>query len=301
MKMKHRTLATLAVVYALVAFAQAQSPQTAPAREDVIRTTYAKLMFANQVGAIEEHFFKNKIRYAGAVLSQVLNDNVLTFELSNFKEGNVPCSQAPMSTLASNLGGKPIINLQFERNTFDVNHTVYAENDVVVQNTVGQVVKGSDDFVICDLNTLSSNTDPKWSKYVTYDVVATYKGSKTKYHASFVFDEAGGAMACDSFVMGLTSYIEPPVYPEVLLNWTINENHDIAEWARANSATDVPSKQMSCNPKTLRCLIPAQDIIEKPRNARLPPDAPPVDCNNPQQHDTSHQGHRIRLRAAQYR
>lgn len=265
--MKHRVFTILAVVFALVATTQAQPLQTPEARENAMRTTYAKLMFANQVGVLENYFFKYKLRYPNAVVAQVLQDNALTFELSNFKEGDVPCSQAPLSTLASDMGGKPIINAQFDHNTFDVNHTVYAETDVNIQEGVGQIVEGASSFVICDLNTLSNNKDSSWSKYVSYDVVATYKGSKTKYHASFAFNDAGGAMACDPYVLGISSYVEASVYPEVLLNWTINQNHDVAEWARANSVTEKASNQMFCDPKAIKCLIPSQDIKENVNNS----------------------------------
>lgn len=267
--MKRCLLAILAVVYALVATTQAQSPQTTQSREDVIRMAYAKLIFANQVGLIETYFQWQKSSHPGAVLSQVLKDHELTFELSNFKEGDVPCSQAPMSELQTYMGGKPILYVSGASYSFDyMGKEKYDENAVTIREGVGQVIEAEKreyaaKFVICDLNTWANPGTRPWSKYVTYDVVATYQGRETKYHASFVFDYDGNTGTYDPYVAGIDSVVKPSVYPEVLLKWTINENHDIAEWARANSTTGTLSGQMSCDLETLKCLIPAADIVEK--------------------------------------
>src|SRR5271165_6423681 len=87
MDMRRHVPAILAVVFALVAATQAQSPLTPQACHDAILQTYAKLMFANQVGLIESHFNWGKLQHQGEIVSQVLKESELTFELSNFKEG----------------------------------------------------------------------------------------------------------------------------------------------------------------------------------------------------------------------
>lgn len=274
--MKRHPLAVLAIVYASVAVAQAQSPLTPQLCQDTIRQAYAKLMFANQVGVIEKYLFWQKLSYPGAVLSQVLKDNELTFELSNFKEGSIASSRAPFSELATYMGGKPTLTIQGQHNTFKTEDVQDSEeNAALVQESVGQVVEGADRFVVSDLNTLANPADPKWSKYLSYNVVATYKGKKTAYRATFVFNDAGSASFLDPFVPGITNYAVLSVYPEVLLKH-LNDNHDVMEWARANSTKETPSKQMLCDPKTLKCLIPAADIVDKskPQQAGLESGAP---------------------------
>lgn len=282
--MKRCPLTILAVVYALVVATQAQSTQTTQAREDVVRTSYAKLIFANQVGLIETYFSWQKLQHPGAVLSQVLKDHELTFELSNFKEGDVPCSQVPMSELQTYMGGKPILDVGGASYTFDnMGKEKFDENTVTIREGVGQVIEAADredagKFVICDLNTLANPGTPHWSKYVSYDVVATYKGNGTKYRATFVFDYDGNTAAYDPYVGGIGSVVKPSVYPEVLLNTSmLQENHDVMEWAKANSSTGTPSKQMFCDLKTLKCLIPAADIVDKskPQQAGLGSPLPP--------------------------
>ena len=257
--MKRSMLAFLAVIYMLVAAtAWGQSSM-----ENTIRLTYAKATFAAQAGMIEKVFLYQSMTHPNADLNQLVQDNTVTFALSNFKDADVPCSQEPMSKLASSFADKPILTLEPQKNTWKTNDVQdSADTEAVIRESIGQKGEGTDKFVICDLNTLSSHDDPRWSKFTTYDVTATYRGKPVSYHASFVFDINGNAMACDPFVLGLTNLVTADVYPQVLLNH-LNTNAAVMKWAENNSVQNRPSQQMSCDLTMLKCLIPASDIINK--------------------------------------
>ena len=52
--------------------------------------------------------------------------------------------------------------------------------------------------------------------------------------------------------------IEANIYPQVLLKH-LTDNPTVAEWVRANTAPDdtaTKAGQVSCDPETLKCLLP---------------------------------------------
>jgi hypothetical protein len=264
----------LAVVYALCAASSWSQTST-----DIVRLSYAKLVFAQQVGTIEKYFLYQTLTYPDANLDQVLAENRLSFMLSDFHEGAVQGSLQPLSTLASSLTGKPALQLTVHSNYYKVEEIEDAdETSATVTWGLGESVMAEGNWTIGDLAKMVEPGRQAPVKYVTYAVNASYRGQQVSYRAAFLFDDAGNAEVVEPFI-NLQNLVTANVYPEVLLKH-LNSNSAVMQWAGAHSAEGLPSGQVRCEAADLRCLIPIQDI--QPTPPLRPPDSPPppyADCN----------------------
>jgi hypothetical protein len=258
-----KRLAVLATLLgSLLLSASAQISQ-----ETTIRQTYAIASFATQVGLIERTVPAGSLK-AVPNLSKTLQDNQLTFTLSNFKEGEVVGNQEPLASLCTDFTGKQVIDLQPATGSF--NHPgdkdyIASENILLTRWTTGQDMSDrGQHFTIADLDILGNPGDNAWTHYVSYDVVATYQGKTVPYKATFLFDDSGRASAHDPFLQdgGLGSVLLDPkaFFPAILLR-TLGHNASVIEWLKANQAPPGSAAgELFCDLDAMKCSIPPPSL-----------------------------------------
>ena len=92
--------------------------------ESIVRETYAKLMFANQVGAIESGLLQhNQAMLQKPVttdLNQMLKNDQLSITLGNFKESTVMGNTDPLISLVTDFAGKPVLSTSININEWSI-------------------------------------------------------------------------------------------------------------------------------------------------------------------------------------
>ena len=234
--------------------------------ESIVRETYAKLMFANQVGAIESGLLQhNQAMLQKPVttdLNQMLKNDQLSITLGNFKESTVMGNTDPLISLVTDFAGKPVLSTSININEWSIGGKKFTEVTVTaLKPAVGPGVGGDiSKLVIGDINTLvPKDQDPRrWSRLIQFNITVNHRGKTVgPYKAAFLFTDDGEVMADDPYLNGLGSLVKANVYPDVLLH-TLNTNTAVVEWIKANTAPDDKSKvgQMYCDLSALKCMIP---------------------------------------------
>lgn len=258
--MKAVVVAAFVLLSASAVFAQSM--------EDTVRLAYAKTMFANQVGIIENNLLWKKT--AGFDLKQALRENDLSFQLSNFKEGSVMGNTSPLNSLITDPNGKPVLEMPVEWNDWtDKDGNKWSDFALKsIREGVGEGMPDIDKYVVGDLNTLASKlmkSSEQWTKFVTYNVAAKYKGATTSYRAAALFSDSGNAIIMEPYAKGVGQFATVPtskVYPAVLLH-ALNKNPDVVAWVKANMASQENSRKgdLTCDLKTLVCLLPDPALV----------------------------------------
>lgn len=243
----------LAAVFASLALTNLQGQTQTPTHEDVVRLTYAKLMFANQVGLIEKAIPFGK-KQANPAVANILQQNQLTITLSGFQQGVIAGNTAPLSTISTDFTAKPILHLTPEFNDFKTNGNIDSSEVAMAISWGTGENDGGGQAKIADV---AADNETNWTQYLTYKVSATYQNKHVTYQAAFFFDDTGKAEAHDPFMIGLGSMISASVYPEVLLKHS-NQNPTVRAWTKAMSTApaNAPAGQLSCDLATLTCSLP---------------------------------------------
>jgi hypothetical protein len=98
------------------------------------------LIFANQVAVIEKNLPFGSTKPNPAV-PNILQQNQLAFELSNFRVGEIVGNPAPMLSLSSSFSGKPVLVIALTANTFSTEGKQDSqETTATMQWATGQAV-----------------------------------------------------------------------------------------------------------------------------------------------------------------
>jgi hypothetical protein len=256
-------LVAIALCLAVVMPAIAQTP------EEIIRQTYAKGIFSNQVGLIERNVRLGAPAKSDDSLQATLQQNQLKFTLSDFKTGDITGNNNPLISIGSDSTGKQVLymTLSYSSYTSEDSPGVKIEGRSL---QVGWMPGPSNPATPAALKTLPISLiarDGGWTKYVTYHVVAEFQGKALEYQAFFVFDGNGKASARDPFVQnnGLDDLITASVYPMMLLRTPYRENPNVLKWLKANqlSTPSCQSGEVCCDTTTMKCGILPSDLRDE--------------------------------------
>ena len=256
-------LVVIALCLAVVMPAIAQTP------EEIVRQTYAKATFSNQVGLIERNVHLGAPAKSDDSLQVTLQQNQLKFTLSDFKTGDITGNNDPLISIGSDSTGKQVLymTLSFSSYTSEDSPGVKIEGRSLQMEWM---LGASNPATPAALKTLPISliaTDGGWTKYVTYHVVTEFQGKTAEYQAFFVFEESGKASARDPFVQnsGLDDLITASVYPMMLLRTPYRENPNVLKWLKANqlSTPSCQSGEVCCDTTTMKCGLLPSDLTEE--------------------------------------
>lgn len=249
--------------------------------EQVVRTTYARLAYAVQVTEVHEAIYdsestKKVVDHAG--LAQRLKNVEITFELSDFKVGNVTDDDIGQ-TLYSALVTKPSGGMGLAIGTVHSNFSTDSppNGSQVPQHTqsVGASAKWQQ-----EQNITQEDWDIPWSKafpltenytwftrYAAFKVKVGFQGRFREYRAMFTFghDPKTGAEYIDPVdtvtnLMGgaLFFFANHGAYPEALIEGGIGRDIPaVHDWLRAQASG---GRQHEDNCGIAKCGVSQQDL-----------------------------------------
>jgi hypothetical protein len=264
----------------LVPLANAQSQKITP-EEELVRTAYAKLHFAAQVGMIWHAAIKSK-GWPGLedefVLSKAMNDQI-RFELSGFKVGYIKDIQSDSWTSLAE-GPRNVLSAGCQTMAFGLSTPTHKSSfDITYSDGAWQtpVAMSEPEFnpnfppvpqpLAPSVRQIINDFDPSkrgWTRYASYTVVAMLREKSISYRAVFLFkDGLKQVLALDYAAQGIGSCIDNPMYPSALVDTAYREVPFIQAWIIANEITDCKKlkvPEVCCDPKTWQCGIASEDL-----------------------------------------
>ncbi len=241
----------------VVAFSALTFGQTAD--ENLIRQTYAKAVFANQVGILEKG------------TPQALATNQLAFTLTDFRAGVIANNAKPLSSINSKPEEHQHLVLTNGGETYAFENKLIASETSLTahwepapppQDTTGKF--GWDAPISLLL------LDNPWAdRFITYQVTASYAGKTETYRAVFLLGQDGRNQPIDLITDGLPWSIPlQQLYPAGLLR-VLRDRPGVMDWLKANqvSAAACRSGELCCHPAGLKCGILPDDLsreLQKP-------------------------------------
>ncbi len=254
--------------------------------EEVVRTAYAKLSFAAEIGMVWHAAMQDRgwpKLSDNLILTKAMN-NQIRFDLSGFKVGKVsdislmPWSslvEGPVSILYAHCQEIPFgIETPQSKKVFNITYSDGAWQEAALSAT--EKHESLSDHAPSPLvptvgDILSISHKPsgggEWSRYASYSVVATLRERSISYRATFLFKGSGDAeeiVALDYATgMGVGTCIGKPMYPSALVDTAFREIPFIQAWIVASEITDckkLKEPEVCCDPATWRCGIASEDI-----------------------------------------
>ncbi len=271
----------------------AQQPSGMSDEERIVRTTYARLSYAVQVGQVHQAISDSEAETAKdriinpaakdrmidpAALAQHLKNAELTFALSDFKVGNVTDADIGQ-TLYSALVTKPsgdVLAVTPGTTNFttdsppDGSHIPLHTQSTIAgaQWTRSQTITEDWEQPWAKLFPMIENS--RWfTRYASFKVRVSFQGRSREYRAMFLFgrDPKTGLehiVPGDTVVQlnggALSFFIKNSAYPEALIEGGIGRNIPaVHDWLRAQAAPGKPHED-NCDPVTLKCGVSQQDL-----------------------------------------
>jgi hypothetical protein len=251
--------------------------------EEVVRTTYAKLSFAAQIGmlwhAAEQDDGWPSLN-EGLVLSKAMNEQI-RFEISGVKVGFL--DEIEKLSWASLVEG-PVDVLFLPSVTVPVGFTkgkirkdfyiTYAdaawkpERPSPVETLEERKQTADTPSIKEVLQSLRKpNGGGKWTRYASYSVVAMLRGRLVSYRAVFLFSKHGDheeILPLDyATAMGIAPFINASMYPSALVDTPFRELPYIQAWIVANQISGCKKfsqPEVCCETTTGRCGLASEDV-----------------------------------------
>ena len=273
---------------AVLPFSQANGQSQ---EERLVRTTYAKLIYAAQLDGVHNLINAGK-RPGLAEIEARLAANELKFEISNFSSGSVAdIAQRKFAELVTKPDGQAVLDIgpttykYTEDSKADRKITEISEYSAQVSWSPGQNLIGEDwNIPFKDvLPVFQRQNRSTYSRYARYSVVARFQGRSRDYNAMFLFGTGEEpVLVLDNVTnnSALHFFVKNSVYPAVLL-WKSSREPGVAAWLRSHQvrgATCGSGKQeVCCDTSALKCGVSADDLtsalsgsssrVAKPRDA----------------------------------
>lgn len=267
----------------------APRPLTMSHEEQVVRTAYAKLSYAAQIGmlfhAVEQHDGWPGLN-DGLALSKAMNEQI-RFELSDFKVGNLnEIGSLPWSSLMEGPidvivvhGGEASIGFTKGASTHNF-YITYA--DAAWKAPPSKREDEQDSKVPNVKEMLQSlrrpNQGGEWTHYASYSVVAMLRERSVSYRAVFLFSWNQGneeVLTLDyALAMGIGTFVNTPMYPSALVDTVLREIPFVQAWIVSNEISgckSFPKPEVCCDLANGRCGIASEDLQRSLKTA-LDPD-----------------------------
>lgn len=251
--------------------------------EKVVRTDYAKLSFAAQLGMVW-HTARGHSGWPSLSDSEALRhsmQNQLRFELSGFKVGNV---NEIMPESWDSLVSSPdeAIKIDYREVPFTIQtpksrvatQIIYADTSWIHarkgDRLMDHIVTVAEELphISASGPALTVRGNEKWQRYASFGVIATLGGKTLSYRAMFLFrngsDGHETVLPLDyATQMGIVPFLNSPMYPSALVETSLREIPFVQGWLIANTISGCKKRtqpEVCCDQKTERCGIAAEDL-----------------------------------------
>jgi hypothetical protein len=248
--------------------------------EEIVRTAYAKLSFAAQIGMLW-HAISGHQTWPGLDdglgLSKAMNEQI-RFDLAGFRVGNIseirdkPWSwlvEGPVNALSVPYTEIPV-GIKKKDGVQEIYPIVYA--DAAWQQEAPRPVEineerkpGSKVPTIDEVLRSQKENLRNWERYASYSVVAMLRGRSISYRAAFLFSESGSEVLALDYATGMniSRFISTPMYPSALVDTAYRELPFIQAWIVSNEITGCKQftvPEVCCDAKSGRCGLASEDL-----------------------------------------
>lgn len=242
--------------------------------ETVVRTTYAKLAYAVNIGEIHQALSKSHDPSLAELESRIAAKQ-LKFQLSNFTSGPVSSiAQQNYADLVTKPQGEDVIDVGL--GTYNSMEDVPEERAVREASEFGaQASWGAGQNLQANWNVpferalsdFDAGSQAKFSRYAAYRVTVSFEGRSRTYNAMFLFGTGTvPILAVDNVTnsSALTRLTDKSVYPAVLLESPIARKAGVAGWLKSHQVRDpacrTGQREACCDPASLTCGVAAGDV-----------------------------------------
>jgi hypothetical protein len=295
----------LIVLLLLVPFSRGQ--QQMSHEEQVVRTTYARLAFAQQVGEVHLAITQAQISHQpldAKTLATRLKNSELKFVLSDFKGGNVTDPDIGQMRY-DQLMVKPVGG-----DELDIGHggftwaTDAPGKPVQTQSLIAQAqwhkaqnLQNVEDWTVKWSDMFPKIENSSWfSRYIRYRVKVTFAGRSLEYPAMFLFGQTPSGeeyvLPADTIVNlsggSLEFFIKRDAYPEALIEGGIGKEFSaVHDWLVSQGVTTGKKHTDNCDPATLHCGISQSDLDKSAHPAKIDELVPAKPLSVPHRIDVS--------------
>lgn len=267
------------LLFLLVPLASGQQPMTH--EEQVVRTTYARVTFAAQLGMLW-HAIELDEGWPGLndglELTKAMNDQV-RFDLTDFKVGDLKdISTASWTSLVEGPVDTLFIHFVEMRVGFTKNNKTrnfpitYA--DAAWKPAARSAIETLEERTRTSLvppvrEVLQSLHKPngggEWKRYASYSVVASLREKSISYRATFLFSSNGNEVLPLDYAtgMGVAAFVKTTMYPSALVDTAFREIPLAQSWILSNEIKGCKSSsqpEVCCDPVMGRCGIASEDL-----------------------------------------
>ena len=243
--------------------------------ETVVRTTYAKVVYAVQLGTIHDLWREldaaSQKKLSRAAIEARLAQDELRFEIRDVTSGDInEIAQVKYGDLVTKPAGRevPQVTPVQYRYTKDTKETL--ESNARASWTRGQDQQG-EDWNIPTSRVLAQMENGNWySRYAAFTVKVDFRGRSRTARAIFLFgknDKGEAELLPIDMLTGnsaLSAFAKDSVYPATLLETYLRENPGIADWLRShmidNSLCQAGKREVCCDPISLSCGVAVGDL-----------------------------------------
>lgn len=263
-------------VLLLVAFwGQSQASGQTSREETIVRTTYAKLRYAMQIGTIHTVLMRDP-NVVPAELEYQVATKMIEFELSNFTTGPVSdISKRIYEDLVTKPNGEGVLDISV--GYYNSREELPDKLHVRETNERGAQGTWTSDQILTEnwnvpfgqfLPLIDKQNDGKYSRYAAYHVTATYDGRSRSYNAMFLFGTGSEPiLVIDTVTNGgaLATVTKESLYPAVLLESRLSQKPAVANWLRKHQVSDAQclgGRRQVCCDVTMQICGPAEADVK---------------------------------------
>lgn len=258
-----------------------------------VQGAYAKLRFSAQLTPLAEMLPDIMQETTGgrttkpvsiALLNQKIEQHTVTFELSDFKIGNISdISNARASEFMTPAVGGEMLMLNSESYMFNLGMEINQIEGLkpkwvpAPEESIGNMTIGE----LRDRQWQGSQGPRQWERYVSYTATVSFQGkTRGPYKALFVFghDPKGNILITPedaiTFGVALADSLSVSLFPRVLLHTAIREHPVVVDWLNAHERAGVSCDQdrsgVCFDPVTLECYLGGMDVQREFAKPLLP-------------------------------
>jgi hypothetical protein len=253
----------------------AEPPAAMSREETVVRTTYAKVVYAVQLGTIHDLWREldaaSQKKLSRAAIESRLAQDELRFEIRDVTSGDInEMAALKYADVVTKPAGEDVLQVTPVRYVYTKDAKETVETNARASWIRGQDQQG-EDWNIPTSRVLAQIENGNWySRYAAFTVKVDFRGRSRTARAIFLFgkNDKGEAevLAIDMLTgnSALSAFARDSVYLATLLETNLRENPGIADWLRSHKMDDSScqsgKREVCCDPVSLSFGVAAGDL-----------------------------------------
>jgi hypothetical protein len=267
--------------------------QTMSREEEIVRSTYARVTFAAQLGMLWHAVEMNEGWPGlndGLVLTKAMNEQI-RFDLTDFKVGESKdvstaswssMIEGPVDVLFIHFVEAPVgFTKKTKTQTFYITYADAAWKpgapsaiDTLEERTRTSLVPTVKEVLRSLRKPNSGGGD--WKRYASYSVVASLRERSISYRATFLFSPNGDEVLPLDYAtgMGIAPFVKTAMYPSALVDTAFREIPLVQSWILSNEIKGCKKSnqpEVCCDPAMGRCGIASEDL-QRSLSTQIDPD-----------------------------